>query len=106
MDNSLEFLINFFLTVWHFRIILASLFVLILLGGVLFARIEKISWEYGIYFALETALTIGFGDIVGKTRLGRIITVIVGFLGLVLFGILVAKATYALHLTLEPAKMF
>ena len=106
MDNSLEFLINFILTVWHFRIILASLFVLILLGGVLFARIEKISWEYGIYFALETALTIGFGDIVGKTRLGRIITVIVGFLGLVLFGILVAKATYALHLTLGSAKMF
>jgi hypothetical protein len=106
MDNSLEFLINFLITIWHFRIILTSLFVLILLGGVLFARIEKISWEYGIYFALETALTIGFGDIVGKTRLGRIITVIVGFLGLVLFGILVAKATYALHLTLEPSKMF
>lgn len=106
MDNSLEFLINFFFTAWHFRIILISLFVLILLGGVLFARVEKLSWEYGIYFALETALTIGFGDIVGKTRLGRIITLIVGFLGLVLFGILVAKATYALHLTLGPSKMF
>jgi len=106
MDNSLEFLINFCLTIWHFRIILISLFVIILLGGVLFARVEKISWEYGIYFALETALTIGFGDIVGKTRLGRIITLVVGFLGLVLFGILVAKATYALHLTLEPSKMF
>jgi hypothetical protein len=106
MDNSLEFLINFSLTIWHFRIILVSLFVLILLGGVLFARIEKISWEYGIYFALETALTIGFGDIVGKTRLGRIITLVVGFLGLVLFGILVAKATYALHLTLGDHRLF
>jgi hypothetical protein len=48
MDQSIEFIINFFLTVWQFRIILITLFVLILLGGVLFAGTEKISWEYGI----------------------------------------------------------
>ncbi len=106
MDNSLDFFINFCFTIWQFRIILTSLFVLILVGGVLFAKVEKISWEYGIYFALETALTIGFGDIVGQTRLGRIITLMVGFLGLVLFGILVAKATYALQLTLGSPKLF
>jgi hypothetical protein len=106
MDHSLEFFINFCLTIWQFRIILASLLLLIILGGLLFAKLEKLSWEFGIYFALETALTLGFGDIVGQTRLGRVITLIVGFLGLVLFGIIVAKATYALHLTLESPKLF
>ena len=106
MDHSLEFFINFCFTIWQFRIILASLFVLILLGGILFAKIEKLSYDFGIYFALETALTLGFGDIVGQTRWGRVITLMVGFLGLILFGIIVAKATYALQLTLGSPKMF
>jgi hypothetical protein len=106
MDHSLEFFINFCLTIWQFRIILVILFALIILGGLLFAKLEKLSWEFGIYFALETALTLGFGDIVGQTRLGRVITLMVGFLGLLLFGIIVAKATYALHLTMGSPKMF
>lgn len=54
----------------------------------------------GIYFALQTALTLGFGDITTKTRPGGIIAMIIRFLDLLLFGIIIEKATYALHLTL------
>ena len=79
---------------------------IILAGTFLYMVTERVSFLDGLYFALETALTIGFGDIVGKTRLGRVITLVIGFLGLVLFGILVAKATYALHLTLGDHRLF
>lgn len=106
MDNSLNFLIQFCLTAWQFRFILASLFFLILLGGLIFAKAEQISLGNALYFALQTALTLGFGDVTGKTPLGRFITLIIGFLGLILFGIIVAKATYALHRTLELTKPF
>lgn len=80
MDHSVAFFIQFCLTVWQFRFILVTLFVLILLGGVIFAKVEKMSLETGIYFALQTAITLGFGDITAKTRLGRVISLAIGFL--------------------------
>lgn len=106
MDNSVNFVVHFSLMAWHFRFMLASLFVLILLGGVIFAKAERISLGSGLYFALQTALTLGYGDIAPKTRLGRATSLAIGFVGLLLFGLIVAKATYALHRTIELSKTF
>jgi len=106
MDSSINFFIIFCQTVWQFRLILSSLFVLIILGGVIFAKAEKISLVSGIYFALQTALTLGFGDIIAKTRLGRVIALFIGFLGLILFGLIIAKATYALRRAIELSEIF
>ena len=104
MENSIDFLIHFCQVVWQFRIIMASLLVLIFLGGIIFAMAETIPLASGIYFALQTALTLGFGDITGKTRVGRVMSLVIGVLGLILFGLIVAKATYALQYTIGLSK--
>ena len=79
---------------------LAGLFVvfgvLILGGALLLARFEKARFEDTLYFALVTALTVGFGDITPLTRGGRVVTVMLAFLGLVLIGVFVAIASEAL----------
>lgn len=69
-----------------FKILLSYLFALVL-GGILMVFIEpQIDNVFdGIYFCFVASTTIGFGDIVPVTVIGKIITVIV-----TLFGILTA----------------
>jgi len=70
-------------------------FVLVL--GALISLFENTSLEEGVYFAVMTALTVGFGDITPRTRGGRIIAMLLALLGVVLIGIFVAIAAYALE---------
>jgi len=39
-------------------------------------RFENLSFIDALYFVTVTALTIGYGDIVPKTQLGRVFTII------------------------------
>jgi len=43
-----------------------------------------------VYFCAITALTIGYGDVVPTTALGRIDAVLLGLIGLVFTGLIVA----------------
>jgi voltage-gated potassium channel len=52
-----------------------------------------------LYFAFVTAFTIGYGDIAPVTAGGRIVSLLVGLLGLVFTGLVVAIATRSLALT-------
>lgn len=75
-----------------------AVFGALILGGVLLlARFEDASFEDAIYFAVVTALTVGFGDIMPRTRAGGVVTVMLAFLGLVLIGVFVAIASAALN---------
>ena len=80
---------------------LAGLFVvfgaLILGGALLLTRLEESSFEDATYFAVITALTVGFGDVTPRSRGGRLITAMLAFLGLVLIGVFVAVASEALN---------
>ena len=90
---------------WQLITELAGLFlalaVLVVLAGMLIAKFDKISLEDGIYFAFITALTVGFGDIIPKSRVTRVISIILALLGLVLVGILVAVSVHALDIALK-----
>ncbi len=87
---------------WHiFGIQLGILLLILILSG-LFAFIEKIAFGSSVYFAFITALTVGYGDILAHTTLGRIISVLIGYLGITLFGILIAVATEAVRRTIGP----
>ena len=59
----------------------------------------------GIYFAFVTGLTIGYGDLAPSMALTRIVAVVIGFLGVVLTGLLAALAVTALQAALsrDPA---
>ena len=67
--------------------------------GLVFSAVERIRVFQGLYFALITAMTIGYGDIVPATPSGRILAVLIGFLGILTTGLFVAVAIQAVTIT-------
>ncbi|MFM0643695.1 potassium channel family protein [Paraburkholderia bryophila] len=55
------------------------------------------------YFCAVTALTIGYGDVVPTSALGRIIAVLLGLLGVLLTGVVTACAVYAIQFAAQRA---
>lgn len=60
-------------------------------------------WTLGkaLYFTMITGMTVGYGDIVPTTGLGRTISVVIAMIGIVYVGIVVAIATRALTLAVH-----
>ena len=79
--------------------VLGILAAAIVIGGLLLARFDRLPLDDAIYFAFITAMTVGFGDLAPRSRGARIVAVLLGFVGLVLFGVLVAVAVHALEQT-------
>jgi len=102
MKNLVAFLTHFYRCLMHVRLILAILNVCIIGLGFLFAAIEGISMGNGVYFAYITALAIGFGDISPTTSAGKVISVCLALLGIILFGILVGISTRTIMLLMHP----
>ncbi|MFM0592715.1 MULTISPECIES: potassium channel family protein [Paraburkholderia] len=55
------------------------------------------------YFCAVTALTIGYGDVVPTSALGRIIAVLLGLLGVLLTGVVTACAVYSIQFAAQRA---
>ena len=87
---------NFLRYVLYVREVLVGLLVLIVLGGVVISRVERIELGDAIYFAFITGLSIGYGDIAPVTVWGRVVSVGIGLIGMILVGVTVAVATRAL----------
>ena len=75
---------------------------IILLGQVA-GKMEGWSRFESFYWSFITATTIGYGDIRPLGRGSRIISILIGFLGLVLSGIIIAVAVHAGTLALDGA---
>lgn len=77
----------------------------IVLGlGLIVAHFEKWPWGDGLYFAMITALTIGYGDLVPTTGLTRFLAVVLGVLGLLSTAILAALSVHAMRTTIKNAQ--
>jgi hypothetical protein len=88
--------------VWR---ILSGLAVAQLSLGILVGLIEGWPMSDGAYFTFVTGLTIGYGDLVPKRLSTRLIAVIIGFLGILVTGLVAAVAVRALQeATSEHAK--
>ena len=81
--------------------VLSSLLMLQTGLGIIVGTIEKWGAWDGIYFALITGLTIGYGDLVPHQPLTRILAVAIGFFGIALTGIVAALAVRALQATAD-----
>jgi uncharacterized membrane protein len=95
MRIFISFSYHFFIIIWHFRSVFLSLIGLIVGTAAVITRIEKMPFEDALYFSFITGLTIGYGDIVVKTPFGRVFTILLGLIGIVFTGLMVAAAIRA-----------
>jgi Ion channel len=79
--------------------ILAVLIGLIVALGCTVALIEQWSLSEGIYFAFVSGLTIGYGDLAPKAPVARMLAITIGFIGILLTGLVAAVGVQALHAT-------
>jgi hypothetical protein len=76
--------------------ILSGLLVVIVALGIVIGRIEGWSLTDSIYFAFISGLTIGYGDLVPKAPLARMLAVAIGMTGILMTGLVAAIGVQAL----------
>jgi hypothetical protein len=69
--------------------------------GVLIGFVEGWSVGDAVYFTFVTGLTIGYGDIVPRQALARVLAIGIGVSGLFLTGLIAGIAVYALRTALS-----
>jgi voltage-gated potassium channel len=93
----LDFVVAHVALLYELGLVLVGLFFLIFLGGILISRFDKIPLEEAIYCAFSTAFKAGFGNLTPNSRGGKIIAILIAFLGIVLMGVFVAIAVKSLE---------
>lgn len=93
-------------TLWHLRAIMLGLLVLFIaltagmyyFGGPVETS-DRSASPAGetIYFCAITALTIGYGDVVPTTMFGRLDALLLGLVGLLMTGLVIAAAVRAVQ---------
>jgi voltage-gated potassium channel len=61
----------------HVAILLGSVAAVVLVGGELFALAESVPFTTGLYWAITTATTVGYGDVTPHNPIGRLIASLV-----------------------------
>jgi hypothetical protein len=89
---------------WHVKSVFLSLAGLVGLGAVIIAHVEQLPLGRALYFAFVTGLTIGYGDIVPKTVVGKLTAVMIGFVGILFTGMVVAAALRAISYSMKDLK--
>ena len=59
----------------------------------------RLPW-HAVYFTFVTGLTIGYGDIVPRQALARVLAIGIGVSGLILTGLIAGIAVYAMRTAL------
>lgn len=72
--------------------------------GVLVAALEDWPLADGLYFAFVSGLTIGYGDLVPKAPLARVLAISIGITGILLAGLVAAIGVQALNAALGETR--
>ena len=79
--------------------ILSGLLLLIVALGLSVGWIEEWRVSESLYFSFISALTIGYGDLVPKTLITRLLAVLIGLCGVLVTALVAAVAVKALAAT-------
>ena len=96
---------HFFIIIGRLHAVFLALSALILGIAVVIRHLEKMPFGESLYFSFITGLTIGYGDIVVKTPFARLLAVLLGLIGIIFTGIMVAAALRAVERSLEDLNM-
>ena len=89
-------LFNNLMVIWP---LLSGVFVVMVGLGFLIGYIEEWRVSDALYFAFVTGLTIGYGDLTPKHGASRFLSVVIGFSGIIVTGLVAAVAVKALDAT-------
>jgi uncharacterized membrane protein len=106
MKMFVRFNYHFFIIIGRLQAVFLALFALILGIAVVIRHLEKMPFGESLYFSFITGLTIGYGDIVVKTPFARLLAVLLGLIGIIFTGIMVAAAIRAVEKSLKDLNVF
>lgn len=104
--SSRRAVFEFIRALWHLRslfgMLLILFFVLCLTMFYFGAPVDTfargpVAFGETLYFCGVTALTIGYGDIVATTGIGRLVAVLLGLYGVLVTGLITAVAVFAVQ---------
>lgn len=96
IQDFIRFLRHFRKIVHYVRGVLLVMFLLLSMCVIVFVFAEDLPFGKSAYLTFITALTIGYGDIVPTTAVGRVTSIVAGIIGVIFIGLTVAIATRAL----------
>ena len=99
-----SFTYHFFHAIWHVRAVILVLIALIVAGAAAVTLVEKMPFADTLYFAFVTGLTIGYGDIVMQTPVGRLVALLIGLVGILFTGLMVAVLVHAVRESFEESE--
>jgi len=105
MKMFVRFNYHFFIIIGRLQAVFLALSALILGIAVVIRHLEKMPFGESLYFSFITGLTIGYGDIDVKTPFARLLAVLLGLIGIIFTGIMVAAALRAVERSLEDLNM-
>ncbi len=104
MEIFIRFHKIYWMSIWHLRSLLLVFLALIVVNAAVIAHVEKISFANALYFAFVTGLTLGYGDIVVNSLVGRLFAILTGFVGMLFSGLTIAIAVYALRKSVHDSQ--
>jgi voltage-gated potassium channel len=109
MEFTITFLQLFFWTVILVSPLLLFLVLLIVIFGQVAGRVEGWKGFDTIYWSFITAMTVGYGDICPTKLSSRVLSIVISFIGVILFGLVVAitvnTATKSFELHVDMNKL-
>lgn len=104
VSKLVRFLDHLFQMCWDLRAIYLAFLALMLVGAAVIAGAENMPLGEAVYFSFITGFTVGYGDIAPITTIGRIVSVLLGFVGILFTGLVAAVIVRAVREAWEESQ--